>query len=69
MRLRPWSATSAAVAVVNPHMNGLGGDNFWLFKVPGKQTPVAIDGCGATARDASIESYHERGLDAIPTRP
>jgi gamma-glutamyltranspeptidase len=66
--LEAMIAAAAAIAVVYPHMNGLGGDNFWLIKIPGEQTPVAIDACGAAARDASIESYHERGLDVIPTR-
>jgi gamma-glutamyltranspeptidase len=61
-------AAAATIAVVYPHMNGLGGDNFWLIKIPGEQTPIAIDACGAAAGDASIERYREHGLDAIPAR-
>ncbi len=38
---------AAAVAVAYPHMNGLGGDAFWLISAPGK-APFAIDGAGVT---------------------
>ena len=66
--LEAMIAAAATIAVVYPHMNGLGGDNFWLVKIPGERTPMAIDACGAAARDASIERYREHGLDVIPTR-
>jgi len=39
-------AAAATVAVVYPHMNGLGGDGFWLI-VPPEGEPVAIDASGA----------------------
>jgi len=61
-------AAAATVAVVYPHMNGLGGDNFWLVHAPGADAPLAIDACGAAARGASIAGYRARGLDAIPGR-
>lgn len=61
-------AAAAAIAVVYPHMNGLGGDNFWLVHVPGRDRPIAIDACGAAARAASIEGYRGRGHQSIPTR-
>ena len=35
-------AAAATIAVVYPHMNALGGDNFWLFAEPGTD-PVGID--------------------------
>jgi gamma-glutamyltranspeptidase/glutathione hydrolase len=60
-------AAAATIAVVYPHMNGLGGDNFWLID-PGSGTPLAIDACGAAAAAASIEFYRERGQAAIPAR-
>ncbi|MCH8154984.1 MAG: gamma-glutamyltransferase, partial [Proteobacteria bacterium] len=60
-------AAAATIAVVYPHMNGLGGDNFWLID-PGADTPLAIDACGAAAAQASIDFYRERGQAAIPTR-
>ena len=49
-------ATAATIAVVYPHMNGLGGDNFWLVAQPG-QPPVGIDACGAAAGAADAEFY------------
>ncbi|MDX1423173.1 MAG: gamma-glutamyltransferase, partial [Kiloniellales bacterium] len=38
-------AAVATVAVVYPHMNGIGGDSFWLIKESAKP-PVGIDACG-----------------------
>jgi gamma-glutamyltranspeptidase/glutathione hydrolase len=60
-------AAASTIAAVYPHMNGLGGDNFWLID-PGSSTPLAIDACGAAAAAASIDFYRERGFDAIPSR-
>ncbi|MCB1741631.1 MAG: gamma-glutamyltransferase, partial [Gammaproteobacteria bacterium] len=60
-------AAAASVAVVYPHMNSIGGDGFWLVHVPGRE-PVAIDACGAAARNATAELYREAGLTAIPSR-
>lgn len=60
-------AAAAAIAVVYPHMNSLGGDNFWLIHEPGKE-PVGIDACGAAGSVADVEYYRSRGLDAIPGR-
>ena len=60
-------AAASTIAAVYPHMNGLGGDNFWLID-PGKDTPIAIDACGAAAGQASIAFYREHGLAAIPSR-
>ena len=39
-------AAAATIAVVYPHMNGLGGDGFWLIVPPGGE-PIAIDASGA----------------------
>ena len=39
-------ATASTIAVVYPHMNGLGGDNFWLIRGT-EGNPVGIDACGA----------------------
>ncbi len=38
-------AAAVAIAVVYPHMNGLGGDGFWLI-VPPEGDPIAIDASG-----------------------
>ena len=37
-------AAASTIAVVYPHMNGLGGDNFWLIRTPEGQVH-AIDSC------------------------
>ena len=60
-------AAAAAIAVAYPHMNGIGGDSFWLI-VPPDGAPIAIDACGPAAQNASIEAYRSRGLQAIPVR-
>jgi gamma-glutamyltranspeptidase len=60
-------AAAAAIAVVYPHMNGLGGDAFWLIERPGAE-PVAISGAGRAAALADVDWYRARGYDAIPAR-
>ncbi len=60
-------AAASTIAVVYPHMNSLGGDNFWLIHEPGKK-PAGIDACGGAARLATPEYYAEQGLSAIPGR-
>lgn len=60
-------AAASTIAIAYPHMNNLGGDNFWLLHAPG--SPVtAIDACGAAAGLASQAFYRERGHSAIPDR-
>ena len=66
--LEAMIAAAATIAVVYPHMNSIGGDSFWLMHVPG-EAPGAIDACGAAARAATVDWYHERGItDRIPFR-
>ena len=49
-------AAAATITVVYPHMNALGGDNFWLIHTPdGKVT--GIDACGAAASAADVAFY------------
>jgi len=60
-------AAASTIAVVYPHMTGIGGDAFWLISAP-DASPVAIDACGPAARAATVASYRERGLGGIPTR-
>lgn len=54
-------AAAAAIAVVYPHMNSLGGDGFWVIQKPGA-APVAIDACGYAGRLASLDDYQTTGL-------
>lgn len=58
-------AAAATIAVVYPHMNGLGGDGFWLI-VPPEGEPIAIDASGAAGSLATPEAY--AGLAQIPHR-
>ena len=60
-------AAAATIASVYPHMNALGGDNFWLISTPGSDV-VGIDACGAAAAKADIAFYRDQGFDAIPSR-
>ncbi|GEP02783.1 gamma-glutamyltransferase family protein [Methylobacterium oxalidis] len=60
-------AMAAAIAVVYPHMNGIGGDGFWLVREPGGRVR-GIEACGPAGRLATIARYRDRGLDAIPAR-
>ena len=60
-------SAAATIAVVYPHMNGIGGDAFWLIAAPGEK-PVAIDASGPAAAAASIDFYKAQGLQAIPPR-
>ena len=58
-------AVAACLAVVYPHMTGIGGDGFWLIAEPDGRTH-AIDACGAAAAKADLSFY--AGHDAIPWR-
>ncbi|WP_300551064.1 gamma-glutamyltransferase family protein [Roseovarius sp.] len=61
-------AAAAAIAVVYPHMNGIGGDGFWLIKRKG-EAPAGIFAGGQAAALATPEWYAEQGhADAIPAR-
>lgn len=61
-------AAAAAIAVAYPHMNGIGGDGFWIIHRPG-EAPVTVAGCGRAAGLASPEWYAERGVTgALPAR-
>jgi oxamate amidohydrolase len=61
-------AAAAAISVVYPHMNGLGGDGFWLIHEPGRSRPLAISAIGAAGARVTPESYAARGLAAVPSR-
>jgi gamma-glutamyltranspeptidase/glutathione hydrolase len=60
-------AAAATIAVVYPHMNALGGDNFWLI-ADGRSSPRGIDACGSAAAKADIAFYKSRDLSVIPAR-
>ena len=61
-------AAAATIAVVYPHMNGIGGDSFWLVSLPdgGGTEVIGIDASGAAGSAARRENY--AGQSAIPFR-
>jgi oxamate amidohydrolase len=62
-------AANAVLAVVYPHMAGLGGDGFWLVHEPGAQSPKALNASGPAAQMATRDFYREQGhTDEIPSR-
>ncbi|WP_369979730.1 gamma-glutamyltransferase family protein [Xanthomonas bundabergensis] len=58
-------ATAACLAVVYPHMTGIGGDGFWLIAEADGRVH-AIDACGRAAQAATLQHY--AGQAAIPWR-
>lgn len=61
-------ATNAVLAVVHPHMCGLGGDLFALI-YPAKECRVlALNASGAAPRAASLERYRKAGYTEMPLR-
>ncbi len=60
-------ASAALISVVYPHMNSMGGDNFWLISDKNKKV-VAIDACGSASKNISIEAYKKQGFNKIPSR-
>jgi gamma-glutamyltranspeptidase/glutathione hydrolase len=60
-------ATAAALVVLYPHMNSLGGDGFWLIAQPGRP-PLGIESCGRAARSADLDLYRAHGLTSVPWR-
>ncbi|WP_043750722.1 gamma-glutamyltransferase family protein [Methylobacterium nodulans] len=60
-------AMAATIAVVYPHMNGIGGDGFWLVREPGGRVHT-IEACGPAGALATIRRYRDKGYDSIPDR-
>jgi gamma-glutamyltranspeptidase/glutathione hydrolase len=61
-------AAAATISVVYPHMNGLGGDGFWLISEPDIRAPRAINAVGAAGSRVDIDFYRQQGLAEIPSR-
>lgn len=60
-------AAAGTIAVVYPHMNSIGGDNFWLIAEPGWE-PMGILACGGAGQKATADFYRDRGCESIPSR-
>jgi gamma-glutamyltranspeptidase len=65
--LEAMVAAAATISVVYPHMNGIGGDSFWLIHEPGNDV-MTIDACGRAAGRATVDFYREQKQSAIPER-
>lgn len=61
-------ATNAMLAVVYPHMCGLGGDLFLLYHSAADRRVRCLNGSGPAPRLATRDAFRERGLTAIPPR-
>ena len=61
-------AASAALAVIYPHMTGVGGDAFWLIFDAQTQRVRYLDGGGRAAASASAEWFLSRGHTEIAFR-
>lgn len=59
-------AASAVLCVALPQAVSVGGDLFALVKM-GNAYPVAVNATGAAPRAATIDAFHSKGLDLIPT--
>jgi gamma-glutamyltranspeptidase len=60
-------AAAATISVAYPHMNGIGGDAFWLI-VPPAGDPIAIDAAGPAAARASLDAYAAAHHASVPIR-
>jgi gamma-glutamyltranspeptidase/glutathione hydrolase len=61
-------AAGAAIAVVYPHMNGIGGDSFWLIYDARHRALRALNAAGRSAAAADLDTYRARFGAAIPVR-
>ena len=59
--------SAAVISVVYPHMNSLGGDNFWLINTV-DQKLIGIEATGFSSEKATIDFYNSIGLKQIPGR-
>ena len=59
-------ATGFALQVVEPHLNGPGGDMPAIFHVAGEASPRVLCGQGPIPAAATIGKFDELGLDLIP---
>lgn len=60
-------AMAATIAVVYPHMNGIGGDAFWCVAEPNGRVH-AIDASGFAGALATPAFYRDREHETIPSR-
>jgi len=61
-------AAAATLAVIYPHMCGIGGDAFWLIYDAKRRGVSYLGGGGRAAAAANLAWFHERGHSEIPFR-
>jgi len=61
-------AAATTIAVVYPHMNGVGGDSFWLIYDGQRRALRALNAAGRSAAAADLDRYRARFGAAIPVR-
>jgi gamma-glutamyltranspeptidase len=61
-------AAAATMAVVYPHYNSLGGDNYWLIYNARTGETTGLNGSGRSGEKATIGFYESKGLKSIPAR-
>src|SRR3989441_7469412 len=61
-------AAATTIAVVYPHMNGVGGDSFWLIYDARNGRLRALNAAGRSAAAADLETYRARFGASIPVR-
>ena len=59
-------AAAATIAVVYPHMNGIGGDNFWLIFDGERDRLLALNASGRSAATATLDRYAALGPAIAP---
>ncbi|MGQ0562498.1 MAG: gamma-glutamyltransferase [Gemmatimonadota bacterium] len=57
---------AAVLAVVRPHMSGVGGDAFLLYRHAKSGRVYALNGSGRAGAFATPDLFRERGLRAVP---
>lgn len=57
---------AAVLAVVRPHMNGVGGDAFGLFFEPNTGRVTALNGSGRAGSVGTPEFFTKKGIDDMP---
>ncbi|MER1999143.1 MAG: gamma-glutamyltransferase [Lysinibacillus sp.] len=61
-------AAASTIAVVYPHMNSIGGDNFWLIYNAKTKEVKALNSSGRAGEKVTIDFYKNAGFEKIPAR-